>query len=129
MEMSSNHRIMVVDDEHDLLRMVVLFLKKWNFEVSSFANPIDALKQFESNPSGYDLVITDIRMPGMTGMELAKSILKIRPDMKIILMTAFATSPVELESNLPILKWDDILQKPFRLVEICNAVKKKLQAA
>jgi DNA-binding response OmpR family regulator len=125
--MSHNPKIMVVDDEPDLLKMVTIYLKKWNFDVSAFADPIHALKQFESNPSGYDLVITDIRMPHMTGIELANHLLRIKPDVKVMLMTAFDISDMELQSDLPIIKHSDILKKPFRLVEICNGVKKQLQ--
>lgn len=127
--MSVNHRIMVVDDEPDLLRMVELYLKAWRFEVDTFISPIEALARFQKNPSSYSLVITDIRMPNMTGLELARHMLAIRQDMKIMLMTAFQIDSLELENNLPVIKHADILEKPFRLVEICNGVKKQLQIA
>lgn len=56
-------------------------------------------------------------MPHMSGLELAQNLLQIRPDMKIVLMTAFEIYPMELKTGLPILKHTDILKKPFRLVE------------
>ena len=123
--MSGSHRIMVVDDELDLLRMVEMYLKAWNFEVDAFSDPIDALGFFQKNPSFFSLVLTDIRMPRMTGLELAQHILQIKPDMKIMLMTAFQVDSLEL-SMLPIVKYEDILEKPFRLKQICNGVKKQL---
>jgi len=127
--MSTIHKIMVVDDEPDLLRMVELYLKAWHFEVDAFANPLEALAHFQKNSSSYSLVITDIRMPDMSGLELAKKLLEIKQDTKIILMTAFQVDLLELQNNLPVIKRGDIIEKPFRLVEICNGVKKQLQIA
>lgn len=120
---------MVVDDEPDLLRMVELYLKAWRFDADPFTSPIEALAHFKKNPSSYSLVITDIRMPDMSGLELAKHMLEIKQDMKIMLMTAFQIDSLELENSLPIIKRGDIIEKPFRLVEICNGVKKQLQIA
>lgn len=129
MALSTIHKIMVVDDEPDLLRMVELYLKAWHFEVDAFASPLKALSHFQKNSSSYSLVITDIRMPGMSGLELAKKILEIKRDTKIILMTAFQVDSLKLQNTLPIIKRGDIIEKPFRLIEICNGVKKQLQIA
>ncbi len=68
-------------------------------------------------------------MPQMSGLELAESILRVKPDAKIIIRTAFEISREELESSLPITEHKDILKKPFNLVRICGAVKKQMQAA
>jgi CheY-like chemotaxis protein len=122
----SSHRIMVVDDEQDLLRMVEMYLKSWKFEVDGFTDPVAALAFFQENPSSFSLVLTDVRMPHMTGLELAQHLLRIRPDVKIMLMTAYQIDSLDLQSTLPIVRYEDILRKPFRLVEICNAVKKQL---
>ena len=125
--MSSSCRILVVDDERDLVRMVELYLKSWRFEVDAFTDPVQALAFFEKNPSFFSLVLTDIRMPHMSGLELAQRMLKIKPDVKIMLMTAYQVDTLDLETSLPIIKYKDILRKPFRLAEICSAVKKQLQ--
>jgi two-component system cell cycle sensor histidine kinase/response regulator CckA len=120
-------RIMVVEDEPDLLRMVEIYLRRWGFTVDGFNNPLEALANFKNNHEQYSLVLTDVRMPDMTGFELATALLKIKPAIKIVIMTAFDVMPRDLETLLPIIKYDDLLIKPFRLVEICNAVKKQLQ--
>lgn len=127
--MSHNQKIMIVDDEPDLLRMVELYLKTWKFEVEPFNNPVDALAAFQRNPPAFSLVLTDIRMPGMTGLELAAQMLRIRPDIKIMLMTAYEINPTGLKTALPVLKHEDILKKPFRLKEICDGVRKQLHVA
>lgn len=120
-------RIMAVDDEPDLLRMVELYLRQWGFTVDGFGDSIEALAHFKDNYEQYSLVLTDVKMPNMTGFELASVLLKIKPEIKIVIMTAFDVMPRDLETLLPIIKYDDLLIKPFRLVEICNAVKKHLQ--
>jgi DNA-binding NtrC family response regulator len=120
-------RILVVDDEPDLLKMVEMYLKAWHFEVDGFTDPVHALAYFQKNPSFFSLVITDIRMPHMSGLELAQHILRIEPGMKVMLMTAFQINSIDLEHNLPIVRYEVILKKPFRLAEICSAVKKQLQ--
>ena len=125
--MSAESRIMLVDDETDILNMVKMYLERWGFVVDAFARPEQALAHFEKNYADYSLVLTDIRMPGITGLELANLMLHIKPGIKIMLMTAYEIQPRELEMTLPIVKWQDILRKPFKLVEICTAVKKQLQ--
>ncbi len=125
--MSGSHRILVVDDEPDLLRLVAMYLESWNFEVKGFTSPIEALAYFQRNPSFFSLVLTDIRMPGMSGLELVNHVLRIRPQVKVMLMTAFEINMLELESSLPVVKHKDILKKPFRLKEICESVKRQLQ--
>jgi DNA-binding NtrC family response regulator len=115
---------MVVDDEHDLVNVVEIYLKKWKFGVDSFTNPVDATARFKNSPFSYLLVITDIRMPQKSGLALAKSILRVKPDAKIIIITAFEITREELESSLSIIQHKDILKKPFNLVQICGLVKK-----
>jgi CheY-like chemotaxis protein len=122
-----DNRIMVVDDEPDLLRMVELYLRSWKFEVDSFTNPIEALAHFQENPSAFSLLLTDIRMPQMTGVELAQRVLWLKPEMKVMLMTAYEVDSLTFQSGLPLVKHEDILKKPFRLAEICEGVKKQLQ--
>lgn len=121
--MASSYRILVVDDEPDLLGLVAMYLESWNFEVKGFTSPIEALVYFQKNPSFFSLVLTDIRMPGMSGLELVNHVLKIRPQVKVMLMTAFEIRMLELESCLPVVKHKDILKKPFRFKEICECVK------
>lgn len=127
--MVGSHRILVVDDEPDLLRTVEMYLKAWNFDIDAFTDPVKALDYFKQNPTFFSLVLTDIRMPGMSGVEFANKILAIRPDMKIMLMTAYDIPPLKSEEGLPLVKYEDILKKPFRLADICQGVKKQLQIA
>jgi CheY-like chemotaxis protein len=126
--MQNSLGIMLVEDDLDLLDMVGRYLKQWNFAVDPFNDPLEALAQFEKNPESYSLVITDIKMPQMNGIQMASHMLRAKPDIKIVLMTAYDVIPDDLKSSLPVVKYQDILRKPFRLLEMCNAVKKQLQA-
>ena len=66
-------------------------------------------------------------MPEMSGVALATLMQKLKPDVKIIIMTAFEIEPGDLTMNLPTITHDDILKKPFSLVQVCEAVKKQLK--
>lgn len=121
--------IMVVDDEPDLMSMVKLYLQRWNYEIDGFEDPVLALDAFRAEPSRYSLVLTDIRMPNISGLELAAKLLSIKPDIKIILMTAFELADEVLTRMPSTMARSDILQKPFRLAEVCESLKKQLQIA
>jgi CheY-like chemotaxis protein len=121
---------MLVDDEEDILEVVSKYLKKWNFSVDAFSDPLRALGQFKSQPDYYRLLITDMRMPGMTGLELASRIIELKPGINVVLMTAFDTDSVSLPEyalrSTSVIRRQDILRKPFRLEQVCQAVKKQL---
>lgn len=118
------HKIMIVDDEHDLIYMVGRYLEKWNFNIIAFSDPVEALNHFQKNSEDIPLVLTDIRMPRMSGIELAQHMLRLKLDVKILLMTAYEVSPIDLERTLQVVNWNDILRKPFKLEQVCSAVKR-----
>lgn len=125
--MSSRHKIMVVDDEFDILQIIRRYLEKWGFSVITFSNPLLALQQFKDDPKAYSVVLLDIRMPELSGVALAAMMQKVKPDVKLIIMTAFEIFADDLKFSLPLIKNNNILHKPFKLIEICTAVKKQLQ--
>jgi CheY-like chemotaxis protein len=83
-------RILVVDDEEQILDMIELMLQSLNYTVVTKSDSIEALEEFRKDPEFYDLVITDQTMPGLTGFELSKKILAIRKRTPIILCTGFS---------------------------------------
>lgn len=116
---------MVVDDELDVLDTVRRGLERWGYQVDTFSNPHIALQTFTGTPSRYSLILTDFRMPGMTGIELAKQAQRIRNDVKVLIMTAFELDQ-EMLRGVPTIDKSEILKKPFRLDQLCKAVKKSL---
>ena len=89
---TGSERILFVDDEEALVEMGEDILAELGYEVTSRMSSREALALFKSDPSRFDLVITDQTMPDMTGVELAKEILAIRPDMPVIMCTGFSHS-------------------------------------
>jgi DNA-binding NtrC family response regulator len=117
---------MVVDDEYDVLYIVRKHLERWGFEVDTFSDPHHAFQVFKQNQDRYSVVLTDIRMPEMSGITLAAMMKKVKPDCKMVIMTAFEIFAEELRDSLPDITQHDILQKPFTQTQVCNAVKKHL---
>jgi len=87
---SGQGRILFVDDEEALVDLGSEMLKNLGYHIESFTNPIQAQKIFNRQPDQYDLVITDMTMPQMTGAQLSKNLLKIRKEIPIILCTGFS---------------------------------------
>lgn len=81
---------MLVDDEKAICQIFEEFLTGQGYGVKLFENGVAALNAFEADPSGVDLVITDMTMPELTGDKLSEKILKVRPDMPIILWCGFS---------------------------------------
>jgi len=86
---SGSGRILVVDDEPELCHLCKVILKSSGYEVVTKGDGQSALELFKKNPMSFDLVLTDYTMPGLTGIELAKALLAIRPELPIILLTGF----------------------------------------
>lgn len=84
---SGNERILLVDDEEDLLMALKQLLEQLGYQVSHCQTGSQAYESFEKHPDHFDIVVTDMTMPEMTGLELAKKILQIRPSQPVILCT------------------------------------------
>jgi CheY-like chemotaxis protein len=125
---SAATRLLVVEDDKDILYLVLKHLVKNGFEPDGFSDPIKALDAFKANSTKYALVLSDIRMPGMNGVDLASQVLTINPNVKVILMTAYDIIPDDLRSKMPVVSVEDIIRKPFRLVEIWSRVKQLVNA-
>jgi len=87
---TGNERILFVDDEEAVLEMAEQILKRLGYEVEIKQNPVEALESFKAQPDKYDLVITDQGMPNMTGENLAREIMSIRPNIPIIMCTGYS---------------------------------------
>ncbi|HEV8404326.1 MAG TPA: response regulator [Nitrososphaera sp.] len=117
---------MIVDDEEDKLRIIQRALEKYGFKVLALADSVKALDSFMSAPGSFVLVITDIRMPGMNGLELSEKIWSVRPEMKVLFMTTYLAE--EMNAKNRALHKRDIIQKPFTIQRICDEVKLRLPA-
>lgn len=118
--------IMVVDDEHDILHILRSGLARYGHKIMTFSDPLLALKEFTLNHSDYQLILTDLRMPALSGIELAKKAREIDPEIKLMIMTAFELSSYELSHDLPYIRAEDLLRKPLALSNICQVIDKKI---
>ena len=121
-------RILLVEDEKDILNLFQKFFERSGFYVSAFSEPLLAVQEFMKNndDNDYDLVISDIRMPEMNGIELASIIRKMNKDISIILMSSDIKETDH--SSLRFLNIEEIITKPIKLknlIEKINIVKQK----
>jgi CheY-like chemotaxis protein len=83
-------RVLVVDDEPDLVDMMVIGLERLGYRAVGVSDPMEALEAFREDPQAFDVVVTDLVMPSLRGTELIRKIKAIRPDIRAILCTAFS---------------------------------------
>ena len=88
-----------MDDEPVLANLAKQMLQKLGYKVVTRTSGVDALELFRNRPEVFDLVITDMTMPRMTGAELAKELMQIRPDIPVILCTGFSYSMSEAKAK------------------------------
>lgn len=115
-------KILVVDDEKLVRWTIETFLKSWGYEVYSAGDPKEALEIFSK--SAIELVITDLKMPGMNGIELAREIKSKNPKVKIILVTGYNTPQVEREAKE--VGISHALSKPIKAEVIKNVIEEVL---
>ena len=119
-----SEKVLLVDDESQIIQMETQRLEYLGYQVTSRTNPNDALELFEKDPDYFDLIITDMTMPKMTGGELSGKIREIKPDMPIIICTGYSE-----KVNADTIKEMNIqgfIQKPILLGEISNLIRKVL---
>jgi PAS domain S-box-containing protein len=117
---SAQGRVLVVEDEVAIGRMFRRLLGRLGYDAEVFENGHDALESFRADPARFDLVITDLTMPGMTGDELAVQILRLRPELPVVLATGYGPSlSNERARQLGIVA---VLRKPLTAAELIEAL-------
>lgn len=117
---SGNGRIMVVDDEKHIRNVLEEYLESRGYTVSVFENGMEALEAFKIAPEDYDLVLTDMTMPQMTGDRLAEHIMEVRNDMPVILCTGYSEIISEEQAyEIGIVKY---MLKPLSNIEVGAAI-------
>lgn len=119
-----SERILFVDDEETLAEMAGEMLKRLGYDVQILTSSVEAQEILESHPGEYDLIITDQTMPIISGLDLARSAMAIRPGMPIILYTGYSAAISEKEArDIGIRK---VLMKPLSMTLLSQAVRQVL---
>ena len=121
---TGTERILLVDDEKSILSMAKQMLEGLGYEVMSESSSNKALDTFKENPASFDLVITDLAMPNMSGTELCVEILKLRSDMPIILSSGYSSKVSE--ENIEDNRINAYLNKPYSRKSLSETVRKVL---
>ncbi|MCH8134771.1 MAG: PAS domain S-box protein [Proteobacteria bacterium] len=116
----SGERILLVDDEENLLDSTQQLLSGIGYHVEAFSDPRGALEAFRQTPEEFDLLVTDENMPKLTGIQLVKAVRKLRPHFPAIICTGYSEvlSPDEVEQ----MALDAVVRKPYTLGEISRAI-------
>ena len=117
-------KIILAEDDSDMRRFLVKALQSAGYDVISFDNGLSAYQRLREEP--FELLLTDIVMPEMDGIELARRASELDPDIKIMFITGFAAVALNSDSDAP--KNAKVLSKPVHLRELVNEVNKMLAA-
>ena len=117
--MDNPFKLLIIDDDENILENLCYFLNDKKYDVISASDGLEGLKLFENDQQGFDLVITDIVMPQISGMGLISLIKKKSPDTPVIAITGWGEYPEAFAAES---QADKVLSKPFELSELDKAI-------
>ena len=117
-------KILLAEDDNDMRRFLVKALQNAGYSVVSFDNGLSAYNRLREEP--FELLLTDIVMPEMDGIELARRATELDPDIKVMFITGFAAVALNPDNHAP--RQAKILSKPFHLKDLVNEVTRLLAA-
>jgi DNA-binding NtrC family response regulator len=115
-------KLLIVDDDTDIVQVLKMGLVRNGFSVEAFTNPQDALQSFKSNAESYCLVLSDIRMPSLSGIQLSRKLKEVNPNVKVVLMTAFEIRDDEFSKVFPSTQVDGFVQKPIGIKDLTDKI-------
>jgi PAS domain S-box-containing protein len=122
--LSGNEQILLVDDETQLTEMAKMALSEFGYQVTTFNSSLEALEAFRTQPQNFDLVITDLTMPQLTGIELAREMKQLRTNMPIILVTGFSEDAAWKKAKEAGIM--GCLLKPIIISDLARAIRRAL---
>ena len=115
-------RLFVVDDDPDIVYVLKHGLIKNGFLVDAFTDPKEAFLRLKTNADDYCFLVSDVRMPGLSGIQLARKVKEINPGIKVVLMTAFEIRDNEFSKVFPSTHVDGFVQKPISIADLTNKI-------
>jgi|GEM_PF-2092903 len=122
-----DERVLVVDDEPDLVEVVSRLLASLGYQVRGFGQSAEALRAFQERPDDFDLVLSDLTMPGLTGLELAQAVRQVRPATPVVICTGFSDSLIQEQARAAAVR--EVILKPLQRRELALAVRRALDGA
>ncbi|MDP3480185.1 MAG: PAS domain S-box protein, partial [Desulfoprunum sp.] len=122
-----NERILFVDDEEMLVDIGREMLESLGYSVSVTTSSREALETFRAQPTAFDLLITDMTMPGLTGLELAGKVVAIRPDIPIILYTGFCGNNILEQARAIGIR--DVVMKPYDARNMAKTIRRIIEGS
>ncbi len=119
-------RVLYLDDEEPLVKLTTRLLTRLGFRVTGFTRADEALEAVRLAPNEFDLVLTDFNMPGISGLQVAKLLTAIRPDLPVLLVSGYVSD--ELKENAAQAGVRQVIYKPNTVEELCDAVHRFVQA-
>ena len=123
--MDQSLRLLIIDDEEHVLANLCYFLRDKKYDVTTASDGLEGLKLFENDQQGFDLIITDIVMPKISGMGLISIIKKKSPDTPVIAITGWGEYPEAFAAES---QADKVLSKPFELSELDKAINELISS-
>ena len=118
-QMKKTYKLLIIDDNEEILSVLSNFLKGKKYDVATANNGLEGMKLFESENGNFDLIITDLIMPNITGVGIISIVKQKCPEMPIIAITGWGEHPEALAIES---KADLVLKKPFKLSELDNLI-------
>src|SRR5918996_5431213 len=115
--------IMIVDDDIDTLTVTGRSLEHAGFTVHAFTDPLIALHHIQKNCKYCQVLVSDVRMPALTGFQLVRKVKDLRPEMKVVMMTMFEVNKPEFEAVFPSTPIDEVIRKPFTPSQLLEKVR------
>jgi len=117
---------LVIDDDQDTAQVIKQILIRNNMNANAFTNPAAALDHWLQYSTEYCLILSDIRMPGISGFEVARRVRQVNPDVKVVLISSFEIHKSEVDKVMPSTRVDDFVLKPVRMDELMNTILKHI---
>lgn len=115
---------MYIDDEAALVQVFTRMLQRMGHAVEGFTHAEQAIESFRSEPARIDLVVTDFSMPGMSGLDVARQLLAIRPDICIVLVSGYLDDALVASARAAGVR--QVLYKANTVKELCESVHRRL---
>lgn len=120
-------KILLAEDDQSMMHFLIVALERAGHSIEACEDGLQAIEALDKN-TGYDLLLTDIVMPGMDGIELAQKAQVIQPDIKVMFITGFAAMAIKADDKDNAPDASQVLSKPFHLNDLVQQVEDLLAA-